>query len=64
MSTIDTSTALRDLELLCANAATGQPVDAALAARVRDRTEEAQRELRSRGLTNIAVDLIREGRDE
>lgn len=64
MSTVNSSAALHDLELLCASAASGEPVDAALAARVQERSEEVLRELRSKGLTNIAVELIREGRDE
>lgn len=53
----------RDLELLCASAAAGRPVDPAVAQRVHERAESVLRELRSKAPTQIAVELIREARD-
>jgi hypothetical protein len=45
--------------------ATGRPVDPDLAKRIRERSEQLREEVRrQRGLLEVAVDLIREVRDE
>ena len=52
---------VNDLESLCASAAAGCAVDPVVAQRVHERTEEA---LRDKEPTNIAVELIREARNQ
>jgi hypothetical protein len=56
--------AMQDLESLCASAAAGRSVDPVVARRVQERAAKVREELRKRGTTNVAVDLIREVRDE
>ena len=56
---------LADLEAVLKHVAAGTRVDPELARRVRERSELATEELRQKhGEINIAVDLIREIRDE
>jgi hypothetical protein len=42
----------------------GKPVDPEVSKRVRARAEKVREEMRKQGLTNFAVDLLRESRDE
>jgi len=54
-----------DLEAVIEHAMNGKPLDPAVARRVRERSERATQETFERhGLLNVAVDLIREIRDE
>jgi len=54
-----------DLEAVLKHVAAGTRVDPELARRVRERSEEATEELRRKyGELDVAVDLIREIRDE
>jgi hypothetical protein len=56
---------MADLEAVADAAATGTPLDAEVARRVRERSERVQKELLQRyAVREIAVDLIRQGRDE
>jgi len=55
---------LADAEAVAA-AAAGRPVDPEVAKRVRERSEKIQQQLLARfGVRDIAVDLIRQGREE
>lgn len=63
MNTATSSAALADLQALCANL--GKPQDPELVKRVQERAREVRgRVLREKGLLDVAVDLIRETRDE
>lgn len=69
MKTTETSPvpadALADIQAVADAAAAGTPVDPEVARRVRERSERVQAELLRRfGIREIAVDLIRQGRDE
>jgi hypothetical protein len=71
MSTAETSNTgtppdvLADLDAVLRHVAAGTPVDPALDRRVRERSERLTEELRQRyGEIEVAVDLIREIRDE
>jgi hypothetical protein len=56
---------LADLQAVADAAAVGRPVHSEAARRVRERSEKAQEELfKQYGVREIAVDLIRRGRDE
>jgi hypothetical protein len=56
---------LDDMQAVADAAATGRPVDPEVARRVRERSDKVQEQLRNRyGLREIAVDLIRECREE
>ncbi len=56
---------LADLEAVLIHVACGTPIDPELANRVRVRSEQMTEELRHQyGELNVAVDLIREIRDE
>jgi hypothetical protein len=56
---------MADLEEVCRQAATGGVRDPELTRRIQERSEKARQELLERhGVLNIAVDLIRETRDE
>jgi hypothetical protein len=57
---------MADMEEVCRLISEGKPVtDPALRARVYERSEQVRRAmLEKHGVTNIAVDLIREFRDE
>jgi hypothetical protein len=56
---------LADLEEVARQAASGGVRDPELLRRVSERAEKARQEiLKKHGVLNIAVDLIREGRDE
>lgn len=52
---------MQDLELLCACVAEGRPIDQAVARRVQERSESLRQQLQQ---TNVAVDSIREIREE
>jgi hypothetical protein len=66
MATIDKPSALANLEEVCRLVAEGKKVtDPDLLKRIQERSEQATREVfEKHGLLNVAVDLIREGRDE
>jgi hypothetical protein len=66
MATFDESSPQSDLETVCRLIAAGKKVtDPDLLKRIRQRSEQATRAIFERhGILNIAVDLIREGRDE
>lgn len=53
-----------DLEAVCAALAERRPVDPVVAARIHERAERAKDELRRKGVTDAAVALVREIRDE
>jgi hypothetical protein len=56
---------LADMQAVADALAAGKPVDAEVEQRIRERSEEAQKDLSRRyGVREIAVDLIREIRDE
>jgi hypothetical protein len=56
---------LADIQAVADAAAAGRPVDPEVARRVRKRSERVQEELvRRYGTREIAVELIRHGRDE
>jgi hypothetical protein len=56
---------LDDMQTVADAAAAGRPVDPEVAKRVRERSEKVQDQLRQRyGVREIAVDLIRQGREE
>jgi hypothetical protein len=61
-----TSGEMADLEEICRLVSAGKRVtDPALRQRVQERGDSIRREMLARhGITNIAVDLIREARDE
>jgi hypothetical protein len=57
--------ALAYVQAVADAAAAGTPVDPEVARRVRERSKRVQEELaRQYGIREIAVDLIRQGRDE
>jgi hypothetical protein len=64
MNTGTISTAQADLDAVIASIVARQPIDPELLKRVREESERIRDELRKKGPTNIAVELIREGRDE
>jgi len=54
-----------DLEAVIEHAMSGKPLDPEVARRVRERSERATQEtFEKHGFLNVAVDLIREIRDE
>ena len=54
-----------DLTAVMAHVTSGKPLDPAVARRVQERGEKIRQEVFARnGPLNVAVDLIREGRDE
>ena len=53
-----------DSQAVIDHAFTGKPLDAAVANRVHERAEKVREELRKKGVTNFAVDLLRESRDD
>jgi hypothetical protein len=55
------SEVMADLEAVMASAVAGRPVDPAVAARVHARAEEVRSRL---PVTNVAVELIRDARDQ
>jgi hypothetical protein len=70
MATVETPSAIpademADMEVVCRRVAEGKPVtDPALRTRIYERSEQVRRAmLEKHGVTNIAVDLIREVRD-
>jgi predicted thioredoxin/glutaredoxin len=71
MATVERASAIppeemAEMEEVCRLISKGQRVtDPDLLRRIRERSEEVRREMfEKHGLTNIAVDLIREARDE
>jgi adenosyl cobinamide kinase/adenosyl cobinamide phosphate guanylyltransferase len=71
MATSDTKTAgadpqvLADLDAVMERIATGKPLDAETSRRIRERAERVTEEIRKKhGELDIAVELIRETRDE
>ncbi len=57
--------ALADMQAVADAVAAGTPVDPEVVRRVRERSERVQKELVGQyGIREIAVDLIRQGRDE
>jgi hypothetical protein len=54
---------MHDLESLCASAAAKRPVEPVVARRVQERAAKVRDELRHKGTTNVAVELIRETRE-
>ncbi|HEV3341323.1 MAG TPA: hypothetical protein VG125_13225 [Pirellulales bacterium] len=65
MSTTTTPpSVLSDLEAVCAALAKGQAVDREVAGRVHQRAEKVKEDIRRQGVTDVAVSLIREIRDE
>ncbi|HVC92953.1 MAG TPA: hypothetical protein VND64_04645 [Pirellulales bacterium] len=64
MCTEITSTAVMDdLKEVCAALAARRPVDSVVVRRVQERAETVKQEIRRKGVTNVAVDLIREARE-
>jgi len=61
---VATATEIADLEEVCRAAAERRPVDPEVSQRVRERADAVRKELRKRGMTDVAVSLIREVRDE
>ena len=59
-----TTTENADLEEVCRAAAERRRVDPEVSRRVRERANAVREELRKRGMTDVAVSLIREARDE
>lgn len=56
---------MADMQAVADAVAAARPVDTEVARRIRERSEEAQQELLRRyGIREIAVDLIRQGREE
>jgi hypothetical protein len=71
MATVETQSVIpademADMEEVCRLVSEGKPVtDPALLKRIHDRAEQVRHAmLEKHGVTNIAVDLIREARDE
>ncbi len=64
MSTVAVTDLKADLEVLCQGVAGGLAVDPEILRRIRERAEEVQEELRARGPSDVAEDLVRESRDE
>jgi hypothetical protein len=63
MNVVTESQELADLGVLCASI--GKPPDPELVKRVRERARQVrERVFREQGLLNVAVDLVRESRDE
>jgi hypothetical protein len=59
------SAALADLEAVLRHVASGTPIEPELARRISERSERITEELRQKyGELNVAVDLVREIRDE
>jgi hypothetical protein len=52
---------MSDLEAICASIAAGRPIDPVIARRVQERSESLRKALPE---TNVAVELIREVRDD
>lgn len=64
MKTENVSTeSIEDLKAVCESRAANRPVDPIVARRVQERAAKIKEEIRNRGTTNIAVELIREVRD-
>jgi hypothetical protein len=55
---------MSDLEIVCAALAARRAVDPAVAQRINQRADEVKAQIRAKGITNVAVSLVREIRDE
>lgn len=55
---------MSDLEAVCAALAGRHPLDSAIAQGVHQRAETVKEQIRRKGITDIAVALVREIRDE
>jgi hypothetical protein len=65
MSTEVRTDAQADLEAICKAIAEKKPIDPAITRRVRERSRQAREELlRLHGVRDIAVELVREAREE
>jgi hypothetical protein len=64
VKTTPATAAYADLEALCDSVAVGASIDPQVAARVRQRAEQARVELNAKGPLDVAVTLVREIRDE
>ncbi len=53
-----------DFQAVVDHAFKGKPVDPEVAQRIEERAEKVREVMRKKGTTNIAVDLIRESRDD
>jgi hypothetical protein len=53
-----------DLEAICLALAEKRPVDPEVSKRVEERADKVRAEIARRGLTNVAVELIREARED
>jgi hypothetical protein len=54
----------QDAQAILEHVFKGKPVDPDVSKRVRARAEIVREELRNKGVTNFAADLLRESRDE
>ena len=59
-----TTTENADLEAICLALAARQPVDPDVSRRVEERADKVRAEIARRGVTNVAVDLIRAARED
>lgn len=64
MSTAIPPDVRHDRESLCNSAASGRPADPVIVRHIPERAERIEAEIRKRGTTNVAVELIREVREE
>ena len=55
---------MSDLEAVCAALAQRRPVDPVVAKRIHERATKVKDEIRRKGITDVAVALVREIRDE
>lgn len=55
---------MSDLVAVCAALAQRRPVDRSVALRIHERAEQVKEDLRRKGVTDVAVALVRESRDE
>ncbi len=61
--TMSIDTTQTDLEAICLSLASGKPVDPEVGSRIEQRADKVRDEIKKRGVTDIAVSLIRELRD-
>lgn len=64
MSATHLTDAKADLEAICESVYLHRPIDSSVVRRVRDRAEKVQEKLRKKGSLDIAVNLLRESRNE
>lgn len=63
MEHMSTTTEKSDLQEICLALAEKRPIDPEVSRRVEERANKVRAEIARRGVTNIAVELIREVRD-